>query len=78
MDLLARKYNFMEQIFAIKKAHVLDALERTLKEEREASGEISLANQKILDQRLADHAKNPSEGKSWEAVSGDLKAKYGI
>ena len=29
MDLMSRKYNFMEQLFAIDKESVIDALERT-------------------------------------------------
>ncbi|MGL1885483.1 MAG: addiction module protein [Reichenbachiella sp.] len=37
--------------------------------------ELSEAHKQVLDQRLASHAKNPSEGQSWEEVKASLQAK---
>ena len=68
MDLQARKYNFMEQIFTIEKESVLEALERTLKQEREEVQEISTANKKILDERLESYKNNPDDLLDWENV----------
>ena len=68
MDLQARKYNFMEQIFTIEKESVLEALERTLKQEREEVQEISTANKKILDERLVSYKNNPDDLLDWENV----------
>ena len=30
-------------------------------------------DRKILDQRLADHKKNPDQGKTWEALKKELR-----
>lgn len=71
MDLQARKYNFMEQLFAIDKESILEALERTLKKEREESQQISAANKKVLDQRLESYKNNPNDLLDWEDVKND-------
>ena len=71
MDLMARNYNFMEQIFSIEKESVLDALERTLKKEKEEVQEISASNKKILDQRLESYKNNPDDLLDWENVKND-------
>ena len=71
MDLMARKYNFMEQIFSIEKESVLDALERTLKKEKEEVQEISASNKKILVQRLESYKNNPDDLLDWENVKND-------
>ena len=71
MDLMSRKYNFMEQLFAIDKESVIDALERTLKKESEEVQEISLINKKILDQRLESYKNNPDDLLDWESVKND-------
>lgn len=71
MDLMARKYHFMEQLFAIDKESILDALERTLKKEREEVQEISEANKAILDERLEAYKNNPNDLLDWEDVKND-------
>lgn len=45
--------------------------------ETEGRHELSEAHKKILDQRLADHKKNPNSGREWSAVKSELRAKYG-
>jgi putative addiction module component (TIGR02574 family) len=40
--------------------------------EKERAAPLSPAQQQLLEERLAIHAKNPSAGKSWQ----DVKAKY--
>ena len=71
MDLQARKYNFMEQIFAIDKESILDALEQTLKQKKEEVQEVSIATKKILDQRLESYKNNPDDLLNWEDVKND-------
>jgi len=71
MDLQARKYNFMEQLFAIDNERIVEALERTLKKEKEISQRISASNKKILDQRLESYKNNPDDLLNWEDVKND-------
>ena len=40
MDLEARKYNLIQELFSVKKESVIDALERVLKQEKEKQTEI--------------------------------------
>ncbi len=68
MDLMTRKYNLIEQLFAIKKESVLEALEITLKKEREAIEEISDMNKKILDNRLDSYNNSPNDLLNWNDV----------
>ncbi|WBV54341.1 addiction module protein [Chryseobacterium gambrini] len=39
---------------------------------------LSSKHQKILDQRLEEHQKNPNSGKSWSEVKNSLKEKHGL
>ncbi len=71
MDLQARKYNFMEQLFEIEKESILEALELTLKKEREASLKISTADKKVLDQRLESYKNNPDDLLDWKDVENE-------
>lgn len=68
MDLEARKYNFIQELFSIKKESVIYALEQVLKHEKEQHNEISKDNKKELDQRLESYKNNPDELLNWEAV----------
>lgn len=65
---MTRKYNLIEQLFAIKKESVLEALEITLKKEREAIEEISDMNKKILDNRLDSYNNSPNDLLNWNDV----------
>ena len=42
MDLEARKYNFIQELFGIDKESIMTALERVLKQEIEEQQEVSL------------------------------------
>ncbi len=39
---------------------------------------VSDEHKKILDERLASHKMNPSAGRSWKEVEGDITANYGV
>ena len=70
MDLEARKYNLIQELFSIKKESVIDALERVLKEEKEQH-KISTAQKKELDRRLESYKKNPDDVLDWETIKND-------
>lgn len=46
-------------------------------EESEEEG-LSTEHKAILDERLEEHRKNPTAGKSWREVKQELKKEYGI
>jgi putative addiction module component (TIGR02574 family) len=71
MDLEARKYQFIQELFKIDKEHVMAALERVLKRENEQCQEISKAHKKELDSRLKSYKKNPNDVLDWEDVKAD-------
>lgn len=72
MDLEARKYQFIQELFKVDKEQVMTALERVLKREKEQSQEISTAHKKELDSRLKNYKKNPDDVLEWE----DIKANW--
>src|SRR5690554_2801199 len=71
MDLKARKYNFIQELFKVDKENVMTALERVLKQETEEHQEISKANKKELDSRLKSYKDNPDDVLDWEEVKRD-------
>ncbi len=71
MNLEARKYHFIQQLFSIDKESIIDTLERVLKREKEAHQEISTAHKKELDNRLESYKNNPNEVLDWEDVKND-------
>jgi len=71
MDLEVRKYNFIQELFSVKKESVIDALERVLKQEKEQHEEISTTDKKELGRRLESYKKNPDDVLDWEAVKND-------
>ena len=71
MDLEARKYNFIQELFSVKKESVIDALERVLKQEKEQQTEISTAQKKELDSRLESYKNNPDDVLDWETIKND-------
>jgi putative addiction module component (TIGR02574 family) len=68
MDLEARKYNFIQELFTVERASVIDALERVLKREKEEYQEISTENKKELDNRLESYKNNPNDVLDWKDV----------
>ncbi len=68
MDLEARKYNFIQELFSVDKEDVMTALERVLKQEKEEHQEISAIDKKELDDRLESYKKNSDDILDWEDV----------
>jgi len=71
MDLEARKYNFIKELFSIDKESIIDTLERVLKREKEQYQEISTEHKKELDNRLENYKNNPDDVLDWEDVKRD-------
>ncbi len=71
MDLEARKYNFIQELFSIDKEKIMTALERVLKQEKEEYQEISTAQKKELDTRLKSYKDSPDNILDWEDVKLD-------
>ena len=71
MDLEARKYNFIQELFSIDKEKIMTTLERVLKQEKEEHQEISTAHKKELDNRLESYKNNPNDVLDWEDVKRD-------
>ena len=70
MDLSSRKYHFIEELMTVEKESIMEALERVLKQEKEAQ-RISPAQKKELDKRLKSYADNPDEFLDWQEVKRD-------
>lgn len=71
MDLDARKYHFIQELFNVNSERILDALERVLKFEKEQQQEITTENKKELDNRLESYKNNPKDVLDWEAIKRD-------
>ena len=71
MDLSARKYHFIEELMAIEKESVMEALELVLKKEKEAEQQISPAQKKELNKRLKSYSENPEDLLDWQEVKKD-------
>lgn len=68
MDLEARKYNFIQELFSVDKEDIMTTLERVLKQEKEEHQEISPLHKKELNNRLESYNKNPDDILNWEDV----------
>ena len=44
----------------------------------EAGHNFPKEQQKVLDQRLADHLSEPNTGKEWSGLRSELRSKYGL
>lgn len=71
MDLDARKYHFIQELFSVDSERILETLERVLKFEKEKQQEISTENKKELDNRLESYKNNPKDLLDWEDVKRD-------
>ncbi len=71
MDLEARKYHFIQELFSIDRESIMDTLERVLKKEKEEHGELSVFTKKILDERLESYKNNPNDLLDWDDVKND-------
>ena len=52
MDLEARKYHLIQELFSIDRESIIDTLERVLKREKEEHQKISTEKKKELENRL--------------------------
>tara|TARA_B110000091_G_scaffold17512_1_gene16502 strand:+ start:693 stop:911 length:219 start_codon:yes stop_codon:yes gene_type:complete len=68
MDLEARKYNFIQELFTISKESSMSVLERVLKREKEEYQEISIEHKKELNNRLESYKNNPNDVLDWKDV----------
>lgn len=71
MDLDARKYHLIQELFNVNSERILDALEHVLKFEKEQQQEISAENKKELDNRLESYKNNPKDVLDWEDIKRD-------
>lgn len=71
MDLEARKYNFIQELFSIDKEKIMTALELVLKQEKEEHQEVLIAHKKELDNRLESYKNNPNDILDWEELKDD-------
>ena len=71
MDLDARKYHLIQELFSINSERIIDTLERVLKFEKEQNQDISTENKKELDNRLESYKNNPKDILDWEAIKRD-------
>lgn len=68
MDLEARKYNFIQELFNVDRDSIMDVLEQVLKHEKEEHQEVSEADIKELDNRLESYKNDPKDVLDWEDV----------
>jgi len=68
MDLEARKYNFIQELFNVDRESIMDVLERVLKQEKEEHQEISQAHKTELDNRLKSYKDDPEDVLDWKDV----------
>lgn len=68
MDLEARKYNIIQELFNVEEESIIYTLEQVLKKEKGEFLEISKENKDILDNRLESYKKNPNDVLNWEDV----------
>lgn len=71
MDLEARKYHFIQELFNIDSERIIETLERVLKHEKEQNQEISSELKKELDSRLKSYNNNTENILDWENVKND-------
>ena len=71
MDLEARKYHLIQELFSIDRESIIDTLERVLKREKEEHQEISTEHKKELDNRLESYKNNPNDVLDWKDVKND-------
>ncbi len=71
MDLEARKYHFIKELFSVDSESIIDTLERVLKREKEEHQEISLEHKIELDNRLENYKNNPGDVLDWIDVKND-------
>lgn len=71
MDLEARKFKFIQELFSIDNERIMTNLEHVLMQEKEGHQKISNAHKKELDIRLESYKNNPDDLLEWENVKPD-------
>lgn len=71
MDLEARKYHLIKELFSIESEIIIDTLERVLKREKEEIQELSIEHKKELDIRLESYKNNTDDVLDWKEVKND-------
>ncbi|EGV44857.1 hypothetical protein BZARG_194 [Bizionia argentinensis JUB59] len=71
MDLEARKYQFIQELFNIHSESIIDTLERVMKREKEAYQALSAEHKMELDNRLKTYKNNPNDVLDWNDVKND-------
>ena len=69
MDLSARKYSFIEEIFKVEE-ETFTKLEKFLKKEQLDKMEVSLDDKEELNKRLESYRTNPQDLLDWEDLKG--------
>ncbi len=70
MDLEARKYQLIQELFTVDE-RVLAVLERVIQLEKEGRLSLSEVNQQTLEARLKKYQEAPNETLNWEDVKND-------
>ena len=71
MDLLSRKYSFIEAFIKLDDERVLVKLEEILGRERRVEGTVSEEDRQVLGERLEEYKKNPGDVLSWDEMIED-------
>lgn len=70
MDLSARKYSFIEEIFKVEE-DTFEKLEKILKKEKLDKLGVSLEHKDELDKRLEAYRENSQDLLDWDAIKKD-------
>lgn len=70
MDLSARKYSFIEEIFKVEE-DTLEKLEKILKKDKLDKLGVPSDHKDELDKRLESYRENPEDLLDWDAVKKD-------
>jgi hypothetical protein len=70
MDLSARKYSFIEEIFKVEE-DTLEKLEKILKKDKLDKIGVPSEHKDELDKRLESYRENPEDLLDWDAVKKD-------
>lgn len=70
MDLSARKYSFIEEIFKVEE-DTFEKLEKILKKDKLDKMGVPLEHKDELDKRLESYKENPQDLLDWDEVKKD-------
>jgi hypothetical protein len=70
MDLAARKYSFIEEIFNVEN-DTFEKLEKILKQDKIEKIGVPTEHKVVLDERLEAYKKNPQELLDWDEIKNE-------